>query len=703
MTTREATPTATSYAPSFEDIDGYVTSALDAIDGAAATLFSSDEHAAIDDRTTTKTTRTAAKWADVRWDACATNVKDVLEVIEASRETEKEKRRVLRRILGDSSGDAKATTMALTEEIKRLNESREEVFGKVLDGLMTTIEGVFALPDPTEALQASARWRRERDAMAVERDAAMKRAEAVAGTGANASELREKLAEETRSVIRVMEAKKRAAETSADAARADAAKASQKLEELHKLYDESQSKLFELEERVESDAARQKAEREELRALGEELRERESALNQAAQEHRRNEIATAIRSDNDDTALREKLAVKERMVSQLASSLEAAEASAKATRAERDDEKAKLELQILQLRDELAKSINARPVVDVSAHEAEIAQLKSRVKMLQEIAGVSANDDGDTEETSTSAAAMESLRERNKKASAELVIARREREEAITKAEIAQSAQAVVERKYAEAAAMVTTLEQDLSIKLAKIVEDGINASSAGADAKDSDLLAILTSQRDRFKRRVGELDERVARLEQEKVAAEDALKKKENDSIALFEKLQYVQNYYAKNASTTGRTTILRVDDAGVPVAPTAAQNQSAKNARYSCGAVSVNIESEKSAAAIEGMRRRAARYGCFAGAGAGDEIPGGDEAGLVSRYRRKYLARLNPFAAFRRDAQDESVGALPLHDRVGFTGGKLLMTSRATRATFSLYIIFLHLYLFTRAFASS
>ena len=115
-------------------------------------------------------------------------------------------------------------------------------------------------------------------------------------------------------MIRVMEAKKRAAETSADAARADAAKASQKLEELHKLYDESQSKLFELEERVESDAARQKAEREELRALGEELRERESALNQAAQEHRRNEIATAIRSDNDDAALREKLAVKERMV-----------------------------------------------------------------------------------------------------------------------------------------------------------------------------------------------------------------------------------------------------------------------------------------------------------------------------------------------------------------------------------------------------
>ena len=67
---------------------------------------------------------------------------------------------------------------------------------------------------------------------------------------------------------------------------------------------------------------------------------------------------------------------------------------------------------------------------------------------------------------------------------------------------------------------------------------------------------------------------------------AEDARKKLEADSVKLYEKLQYVQNYYSKQAHG-GKTTVLRVDAEGIPVtdvtAPIPAQSQHAKNARYS------------------------------------------------------------------------------------------------------------------------
>jgi len=380
------------------------------------------------------------------------------------------------------------------------------------------------------------------------------------------------------------------------------------------------------------------------------------------------------------------------MVVQLASSLETAEKALKSAQEEHDASTTALRLKIQELQEELAKS-NARSTMDVASQQ-EIAQLKARVKMLQEIAGMNEREDeeeADTTPESTSATALQSLRERNKTIAAELIVAQRERDEALANAEVALGAQRAAERKYVEAAEMVSTLETDLSVRLAKIMEHG--EGNVPAPTADADLLTILTSQRDRFKRRVSELDERVARLEQEKVVAQDALKKQEADAVALFEKLQFAQNYYAKNAATSGRTVVLRVDEAGVPVnegeMPIAAQSQSAKNARYSCGVVTLNIEGERTAAAVEGIRRRAARYGCFGGAG--DDIPGGDTSGIVSRYRRKYLDKLNPFAAFRARAQEDSAASLPMHE-------KIFLKSRATRSIVSAYIIVLHLYLFSR-----
>ena len=694
-------PSASAYVPSFEDLDHAVTSALDALDSLSVFGGASDDRGGDDE-----CARAARAWREARWMEARDAIARAKERRAEARESEHEAKRRLKERLVAEASDAKAVTRALTEEVKRLSAAREEDF-EAMDVVFNN-ESLFSAPAPDDMLERVAAYRRELDAARVERDAAKEASTQMAASGADAEKARatmeERMREKIDQALRVMEAKKKAAEKSADSARQGKAQAEQKLSELQKRYDAAQNKLFDLEGAVEIGAAQMKAERDELYALSEELRQREEAL-ETAENRRREERAAAMDGPKDDIDVRERLAVKERMVAQLAASVETAEAAAKSAVEARDASAASLGAQIAQLRDELVKA-RSGPSKESASKDEEISQLKSRVKLLQEMSGVNDDDDENlsTDAASTdvaSAAAIQSLRDRNKKLSAEITVARREKDEATTDADVARGAQQAAERKYIETAEMVTTLETDLSTRLTKIIED-VTPEAGG----DSDLLAILTAQRDRFKRRVSELDERTARLEREKVDAEDARKKLEADSVKLYEKLQYVQNYYSKQAHG-GKTTVLRVDAEGIPVtdgtAPIPAQSQHAKNARYSCGAVTLNIESERTAAAVDGMRRRAARYGCFGGAGAGDDIPGGDEGGIVSRYRRKYLARLNPFARFRQNENDESAASLPIHDRIGLTGGKMLMTSRSTRTLFSVYIILLHVFMFSHAFGGA
>ena len=692
---------ASAYVPSFDDFDHAVTSALDALDSLSVFGGASDDRSGDDE-----CARAARAWREARWMEARDAIARAKERRAEARESEHEAKRRLKERLVAEANDAKAVTRALTEEVKRLSAAREADF-EAMDVVFNN-ESLFSAPAPDDMLERVAAYRRELDAARVERDAAKEASTQMAASGADAERARatmeERMREKIDQALRVMEAKKKAAEKSADSARQGKAQAEQKLSELQKRYDAAQNKLFDLEGAAEIGAAQMKAERDELYALSEELRQREEAL-ETAENRRREERAAAMDGPKDDIDVRERLAVKERMVAQLAASVETAEAAAKSAVEARDASAASLGAQIAQLRDELVKARSETSKESTSKDE-EISQLKSRVKLLQEMSGVNDEDDENlsTDAASTdvaSAAAIQSLRDRNKKLSAEITVARREKDEATTDADVARGAQQAAERKYIETAEMVTTLETDLSTRLTKIIED-VTPAAGG----DSDLLAILTAQRDRFKRRVSELDERTARLEREKVDAEDARKKLEADSVKLYEKLQYVQNYYSKQAHG-GKTTVLRVDAEGIPVtdgtAPIPAQSQHAKNARYSCGAVTLNIEGERTAAAVDGMRRRAARYGCFGGAGAGDDIPGGDEGGIVSRYRRKYLARLNPFARFRQNENDESAASLPIHDRIGLTGGKMLMTSRSSRTLFSVYIILLHVFMFSHAFGGA
>jgi len=715
-TTADATTDATESTTAewagvrFEDFDHAITSALDAIDGAAESFFTSDateergnledDSAGVNDAASTL----ARDWRAVGLENVQREITELKKFTDADAMRDKEAKGRLREAL-KSSEDSKRAARVLTEEVRRL----EGVKGEILERVRALVENeaLVSVGDPSEMLEKAGIYHRELDVARVERDAAKKAASA--SSGADVESLRATMEEKMRvkieSALKMSEAKRRAAEQSADSAREARANAETKLMDLQQRYDEAQSKLFELEDAAETAMEQVKAERDELTALSESLRAREDAADAEDARKRQARLAEALQDEKDETSLREKLAVKERMVLQLAASIEEAEAAIKEKEEVHKAATADLQSEIVALKDELLKAKTS-----LNQSNMDMDKLNTRIKMLQEVSGVAADgdegEDGIGAESAESAGGnvIQSLRERIKKISAELAVAQRERDEAVTNADVAKGVQQAIERKYAEATQMVTTLENDLANKLTGIIEEKHGDGSETSSDGNSDLLAILTAQRDRFKRRVGELDDRASRLEAEKVSAEDSRKKLEADNVQLYEKLQYVQNYYSKQASAGGKTKILRVDGDGIPVtgdAPASAstQSQAAKNARYSCGVVTVNIESERTAAAVDGMRRRAARYGCFGPGGQGD-LPGGDAGGVVGRYRRKYLARLNPFNAFRVAQNDESASTLPIHDRIGLQSGKMLLTNRTTRTLFSLYIIAIHFYLLTRVF---
>ena len=697
-TAASAAPDApSSYAVSFDAFDAALTSALDAIDGAAGSLFGDDtaSSTAWDD----ETSKLAAAWRACALPNAQESMREIRARVDDAKARDVAAKRALKEKIVSAKNSKDGVVDALTEEIRRLQSERDDAMRdamNVCDSPLATVE------DPSAVLESIAAVRRELDAARVERDAAKARALNREDANVDATAAEAKMKAQIESALKGMESKKRAAERAADAAREGQANAERELRELRRRYDDAQTRLFELEDESETAMARLKIERDELMALGESIKAREDAMD-AADERRRAEAMDASTADAH-AALLEKLAVKERMVVQLATTIEEAEKNAVESQQRAAKELEAANQRLAALGEELAA---AKDAASGLAEREEIARLKTRVKMLQELSGVSDDVDSaaqgatDADESTANLEALRSLREKNKKLAAEVVVATREKDEATAAATLARNAQEVAEKRYTDAAQMVSTLEMDLSQKLSSAIE-------VVGDANNADLLTILTAQRDRFKRRAGELEERSVRLEQERLAAEDAKQKLENDSIALVEKLTFVQNYYSKQAPS-GQTTILRVDDAGIPVTSAtsafgdAMQSQSAKQQRYSCGGgISVNVEGERSAAIADGIRRRAARYGCFGGpAGAGgDGIPGGDAAGVISRYRKKYLAKLNPFAAFRDAASDDSASLLPLHDRIALGSGKMLMTSRTTRTLFSTYIILLHVYFFTRAF---
>jgi len=531
--------------------------------------------------------------------------------------------------------------------------------------------------------------------------------------------------------VKQLELRKTAAETQADLARKKHAEAEQSLKELRARHDVAQSKIFELENNeIEAKQILMK-DRESLKLESINLTKRE-------EEFLRRQVEQGLLYGTNQTKipelgvseLTEKVQVKERMIAKLAEDLEAMEKKSVEVAQEAEKNVITLTKQLnatkAQLRDTSQELKKEQEFAEINGAKI-VEELRERVRVLQALVNSEDGDaaeaisesTGSTSTTTTNAEggrsnsieqnekALLAVRDKNRRLAAEIAVAERAKNEANKEKEVAVERAVAAETKLMQAAETIAVLEDDLAKRTQMMIvnadDDGVENNEKNKGEDSTEMVSILAAQRDRFKRRVSELDDEKSRVTLELSSTTAKAVKLEEDNVKLFEKIRYVQQYYASKLSQSSggggaNVKILRVDEAGVPLSDSLETEKSAnKNARYSCGVGGVTIGVDRLAIS-DGMRKRAQRYGCgFSGSGGDMESQslGGDEGGIIGRYRDKYLARLNPFAAFKSSEIEEGGTSMQgAHDRIAMAGGKALLSSRRFRAVFAIYFLAMHLF---------
>ena len=540
----------------------------------------------------------------------------------------------------------------------------------------------------------------------------------------------ERLTREVEKKTKVLEVRKSAAENAADQARKKFAEAEQNLRELRKRHDEAQSRIFDLENNEVEMKSTLAKDRESLKLEAEKLQKREEEFANKTNNVINNGggVGLTMRSNNNSlpelgvAALEEKLQVKERMIAKLAEDVEEMENASVAVAKEAEKNVASLTKQLtetkLKLEETKRELMKEQSNAEMSGAKV-VEELRERVRVLQALVD---SEDGDVaeamairgsddtnergegeEDEGNGGKPLIAVRDKNRRLAAEIAVAKRAKDNATKEKEVAVERAVAAETKLMQAAETISVLEDDLAKRTTSTssaaTHDPSSSSTTTTTTTDTDMIAILASQRDRFKRRVSELDEEKARVTTELSSTSAKVTKLEEDNVKLFEKIRYVQKYYASKLSggASAAVKILRVDESGVPLSDSLETEKFAnKSARYSCGVGGVTIGVDRLAIS-DGMRKRAQRYGCGFGGGGHGHLEsaslGGDEGGVVGRYRDKYLARLNPFNAFKRtESEDGGSSNLATHDRLAMAGGKALLSSRGFRSFFALYFLAMH-----------
>ena len=622
-----------------------------------------------------------------------------------------------------------ALVKALLKEVQRLRERaktrdkedketsddegiKEDEEDSILLSAIEEIESTFAL---RSELDVSLRQLERSKQSAVDSDLLEKERE----------EFDERLNREVEKKTKTLEVRKSAAENAADQARKKFAEAEQNLRELRKRHDEAQSRIFDLENNEMEMKSTLAKDRENLKLEVEKLQKREQEFANKTNTNRGGGDAMMRTNSNSlpelgVAALEEKLLVKERMIAKLAEEVEEMEKTSVTVAKEAEKNVASLTKQLtetkLKLEETKRELMKEQSNAEMCGAKV-VEELRERVRILQalvdsedgdvaEAVTIKSSDDtnekGEGDESEGNGKALIAVRDKNRRLAAEIAVAKRAQDKANKEKEVAVERAVAAETKLMQASETISVLEDDLAKRTTStpyVADDASSSMTTTTPNSDTDMISILASQRDRFKRRVSELDEEKARITTELSSSSAKVAKLEEDNVKLFEKIRYVQKYYASklSGSTSATVKILRVDESGVPLSDSLETETSAnKNSRYSCGVGGVTIGVDRLAIS-DGIRKRAQRYGCGFGSGGHGDLEsaslGVDDGGVVGRYRERYLARLNPFNAFKRtETEDGGSSNLATHDRLAMAGGKALLSSRGFRSFFALYFLAMH-----------
>jgi homeobox protein cut-like len=160
-----------------------------------------------------------------------------------------------------------------------------------------------------------------------------------------------------------------------------------------------------------------------------------------------------------------------------------------------------------------------------------------------------------------------------------------------------------------------------------------------------SGILPMVTAQRDRFKKKIGELEQELQKQYQTVSTLRSEVSSLQKDNLSLYEKTRYVSTYNrGAQQSTSG----------------------SAYGSNPNPSTIQVSSDSTSSGLSLD-------------------------------RYRSTYESNISPFAAFRGRESARAMKRMSLPERAVFQITRLVLQTRTSRNLFAMYCLALHLLVFT------
>jgi len=173
-------------------------------------------------------------------------------------------------------------------------------------------------------------------------------------------------------------------------------------------------------------------------------------------------------------------------------------------------------------------------------------------------------------------------------------------------------------------------------------LESPRGGGGGGYGGNEGGILPILTAQRDRFKKRITELDAELATSHNTVTSLRSEVAALQKDNLNLYEKSRYVSTYTSGNPSTA------------------------ASSPAYAANPSTIQIADDT----------------------------------VSDRYRPAYENKISPFAAFRGREQARAIRRMSLPERALLQLTKWVFANRASRNVFGVYFVVVHLVLMVLMF---
>ncbi|KAG0044507.1 hypothetical protein BGZ83_010272 [Gryganskiella cystojenkinii] len=200
-------------------------------------------------------------------------------------------------------------------------------------------------------------------------------------------------------------------------------------------------------------------------------------------------------------------------------------------------------------------------------------------------------------------------------------------------------------------------------------VSTPLGAPGATTSSTDQSILPIITSQRDRFRQRNGELEEQLRQQSEQISTLKNEMSQLQRDNLKLYEKMKYMQSYRDDSSSGAGV-------GGGYSAAPSAMVDYSSP---FRIGGGS------------------SSNGGVVGRTTGGYKKNDGDEVQMQSldptdRYRNMYEESMNPFEAFHKKEESRRFNSMTPADKAMLTMSRLVLTNKWTRSMLVAYTMGLH-----------